>query len=249
MHPTEGMWQEFLDGESDPPVQRELAIHSDACADCQRTVAALGRRRVFTAELLDRLDGQVPARSLADVLSRPRSQPRPSRQSLLVAAMIALCVVTAAGATVRTGVIHRAMNWLLGPAPQIESQYPPAPSSITERASSTSIAFVPAGTVDIVFEEWPRRGEIEIAVREAPEVSITASVPSAYSVRTGRVLVANRGVTASYRITLPRNVDFASIRVGDRVVFSKRGDALSTQARKTGPDSYLLSFSNGANSP
>ena len=249
MHPTEGMWQEFLDGESDPPVQRELAIHSDTCADCQRTVAALGRRRVLTAQLLDRLDGQVPARSLADVLSLPRSQPRPSRPSLLVAAMIALCVVTAAGATVRTGFIHRAMNWLLGPAPQVESQYPPAPPSSPERASSTGIAFVPAGTVEIAFEELPRRGEVEIALREATEVSIIASAPSHYSVREGRVLVANRGVTASYRITLPQNVPLASIRVGDRVVFSKAGDAVNTQARKTGPGSYLLSFSNGADSP
>jgi anti-sigma factor RsiW len=249
MHPTEGMWQEFLDGESDPPIQRELAIHSDICADCQRTVAALGRRRVFAAELLDSLDGHVPARRLADVLSRPRSRPRTSRRSLLVAAMIALCVVTAAGAVVRTGMVHRAMNWLLGPAPQVESQYPSAPAAIPKRASSTGIAFVPAGTVDIAFEEWPRRGEIEIALREATEVSIIASAPSAYSVREGRVLVANRGVTASYRITLPQHVRLASIRVGDRMVFSKRGDALSTQARKTGPDSYLLSFSNGAASP
>ena len=249
MHPTEGMWQEFLDGESDPPVQRELAIHSDTCVDCQRTVAALGRRRVFTAELLDRLDGQVPPRSLADVLSRPRSQPRSSRQSLLVAAMIALCVVTAAGATVRTGIIHRAMTWLLGPAPQIESQYPATPLPSPERASSTGIAFVPAGTVEIAFEEWPRHGEIEIALQGATEVSIIASAPSRYSVREGRVLVANRGVTASYRITLPQNVPLASIRVGDRVVFSKRGAALSTQAKKTGPDSYILSFSNGATSP
>ncbi|MEA2712984.1 MAG: hypothetical protein QOK27_945 [Gemmatimonadales bacterium] len=249
MHPTEGMWQEFLDGESDPPVQRQLASHSDTCADCRRTVAALGRRRAFTVELLDRLDGQVPARSLADVLGRPRSQPRPSRPSLLVAAMIALCVVTAAGATVRTGLIHRAMNWLLGPAPQIESQYPPAPPPSPERASSTGIAFVPAGTVEIAFEEWPRRGEIEIALREATEVSIVASAPSAYSVREGRVLVANRSVTAGYRITLPQNLPLVSIRVGQRVVFSKRGDALSTQAKKTGPGSYLLSFPNGANSP
>jgi anti-sigma factor RsiW len=249
MHPTEGMWQEFLDGESDPPIQRELAIHSDVCAACQRTVAALGRRRVFAADLLGRLDGEVPARSVAEVLSRPPSQPRTSRQSLLVAATIALCVVTAAGATVRTGLVHRAMNWLLGPAPQVESQYPPAPPAIPERASSTSIAFVPAGAVEIAFEQWPRRGEIEIAVREATELSIIASAPSAYSVREGRVLVANRGVTASYRITLPRSVPLASIRVGDRVVFSKRAGSLSTQARKTGPDSYVLSFSNGADSP
>jgi anti-sigma factor RsiW len=249
MHPTEGMWQEFLDGESDPPIQRELAIHSDTCAACRGTVAALGRRRVFAAELLGSLDGEVPARSVADVLSRRSSQPLTSRRSLLVAAMIALCVVTAAGAAVRTGLVHRAMNWLLGPAPQVETQYPPAPPAIPERGSSTGIAFVPAGTVEIAFEAWPRSGEIEIALRPATEVSVTASVPSAYSVRKGRVAVANRGVTASYRIILPQNVPSASIRVGDRVVFSKRADSLSTQARKTGPDSYVLSFFNGADSP
>jgi hypothetical protein len=241
------MWQEFLDGESDSPVHRELAIHSQACADCQHLVAALDSRRAFTAELLDRLDDRVPARSLADLRSRPRS--RTSHRGLVAAAIIALCVVTAAGATIRTGFVHRAMTWLLGPAPQVESHYPPAPPAIGERESSTSIAFVPAGKVEIDFQEWPRRGEIEFALRQVSEVSVTASAPSAYSVRKGSLLVTNRGITASYRITLPRSVPLASIRVGDRVVFSKRGDALSTQARKTGPDSYVLSFSNGAVSP
>jgi hypothetical protein len=249
MHPSEGMWQEFLDGESDPPVQRELAIHTQVCAECQRIVAALGRRRVLVAELLDRLDGAVPARRVAEVLTRQRPRQRTSRQSLIAAAVVALCVVTAAGATVRSGIVHRAMNWLLGPAPQVESHYPPAPPVTPEHASSTGVAFVPAGRAEIAFEQWPRKGEIEIALRQVTEVSVTASVPSAYSVRQGRVVVANRGVTASYRIILPQNVPVASIRVEDRVVFSKRGNAVSTQARKTGPDSYLLSFSTGAASP
>ena len=249
MHPSEGMWQEFLDGESEAPVQRELAIHTQICPDCQRTVAVLDRGRAFAAELLDYIDAEVPLRSPLEVLSRLRRQQRAPRQSLLAAAVVALCVVTAAGATVRTGLIHRAMNWLLGPAPQVESHFPPTPQSSPDYASSTGIAMVPAGPVEIAFEQWPSRGEIEIAVRLAAEVSVTASVPSAYSVRRGRIEVANRGVAASYRIVLPQTVSVAAIRVGGKVVFSRRGTAIATQAKKTGPDSYLLSFSTSTRAP
>jgi hypothetical protein len=247
MHPTEGMWQEFLDGESEAQVHLVLATHQQDCSDCQRIVAALDGGRAQAAELLDRIGASVPVRSLADVLSRPRS--RTSRQSFLVAAIVALCVVTAAGATVRSGLIQRVMHRLVGAAPKAEPPADPTLPSAPAAASSTGVVFVPAGVVEIGFEQWPRRGEIEIALRDVSEVSVTASVPSAYTVRAGRVVVANRGLAASYRIILPHSVSVASIRVGDRVVFSKRGAALNTQARKTGPDSYVLSFNTGARVP
>jgi hypothetical protein len=247
MHPTEGMWQEFLDGESEAPVQLVLTIHKQDCSDCQRIVAALDRGRARTAELLDRLEAGVPVRSVADILHRPRA--RSARQSLLVAAIVALCVVTAAGATVRTGLVQRAMHWLVGTAPPADSHPLPRAPALSAPTSSTGVAFVPAGTVEIAFEQWPRRGEVEIALRNVSEVSVTASVPSAYSVRAGRVVVANRGVAASYRIILPQSVPAASIRIGDRVVFSMHGGSLSTRARKTGPDSYVLSFNTGADVP
>lgn len=249
MHPSEGMWQEFLDDQCEPTVQRELAIHAPACSDCQRVLAALGRRRVLVAGLLDQLDGRVPERSLTEVLGRQRLASRRSRQSLLAAAVVAFCVVTAAGATVRAGLFQRAMTWLLGPAPQVESQFPPARPVVPEGHSSTGITLVAASSVEIAFEQWPPRGEIEIALRPVAEVSVTASVPTAYSVRKGKVLVDNRGVTTSYRVVLPKNIPLASIRVGNRIVLLKHGALLTTQARKTGLDSYLLSFSSETDSP
>jgi hypothetical protein len=242
------MWREFLDGESEAPIHRELTLHQKGCADCRQLVATLDGGRTLAAELLDHLDGSVPARRVAGVLTRPRASTSP--RSLLVAAVVALCVVTAAGATVRAGLVQRAMHWLLGPAPQIESHYPPTPPPAAPQAgASTGIAFLPAGAVEIVFEEWPQKGEIEIALRQVSEVSVTASLPSAYSVRAGRVIVANRGLAASYRIILPLGMSVATIRVGNRVVFSQRGTSLKTRATRTGPDSYLLPFSPGAEGP
>jgi hypothetical protein len=248
MHPTEGMWQEFLDQESDPAVRRELELHLGVCTVCREATVTLEQRRFMMAELLDQIDAGVPTRTLSDVLSRGR--PRRSWRSLIAAAVIAMCVVTAAGATIRAGLFQRAVDWLMGPRPWIESPAPaPAPPA-PESASSTGIAFEPSGPVEIAFEEWPQSGEIEILLRDTSNASVVASAPSGYSVRKGRVVVANRGGTASYRITLPRNLPLASVRVGDRVVFAKRGPDITTQATATAPGTYVLAFSpRSGNSP
>jgi hypothetical protein len=153
-----------------------------------------------------------------------------------------MCVVTAAGASHRAGLFQRAVDWFLGPRPWVQATAPATAPPVAERASSTVIAFAPSGPVEITFEEWPRAGEIEIVLRDVSQVSVEASAPSTYSVRKGRVVVANRGGSARYRITLPRNVALASIRVGDRVVLTKRGTELTTEARMTTPGTYILSF-------
>jgi anti-sigma factor RsiW len=240
MHPTEGMWQEFLDQESDPPSRRELELHLDTCAECRQATAVLEQRRFMMSELLDQLEASGPARTLSDVLSR--RQTRRSWPSLIAAAVIAMCVVTAAGATIRAGLFQRAMDWLMGPRPWVQAPAPPPALPAPERASSTGIAFDPSGPVEVAFEEWPRGGEIEIVLRDASKVSVVASEPSGFSVRRGRVVVANRGRSANYRISLPQNVPLASVRVGDRVVFTKRGPEVTTQASMTAPGTYVLSF-------
>lgn len=240
MHPTEGMWQEFLDRESDPPSRSELELHLDTCAECRQATAVLEQRRLMMSELLDQLDASGPARTLSEVLSRGRT--RRSWPSLIAAAVIAMCVVTAAGATIRAGLFQRAMDWLMGPRPWIQAPATPPALPTPERASSTGIAFDPSGPVEVAFQEWPQAGEIEIVLRDAAKVSVVASEPSGFTVRKGRVEVANRGGSASYRITLPQSVPLASVRMGDRVVFTKRGPDVTTQASKTAPGTYLLSF-------
>jgi hypothetical protein len=244
MHPTDGMWQEYLDRQCEVPVQQELALHSAMCTSCQQTIAALDHRRSHAANLLDLIDATVPARSLAGVLSRRRRRSS-SPQTLLVAAIVALCVVTAAGASVRAGLFHRALDWLLGPRPPIEAPAPVPAIGGGQQPSSTGVAFESSGPVEIAFEEWPAAGEILILLREGPRVSVAATAPSAYSVRKGKVVVGNRGVSASYRVTLPKDAASAAIRVGNRVIFSKQGDIIRTRAKQTGSGAYALEFESG----
>ena len=246
MHPTDGMWQEVLDGESDPPVQRDLQNHLAACVDCQVKVSVLERQRSLVTGLLDRLDGEVPLRTLAAVLGRAR--PRVSR-GMLAAAAIIICMVTAAGATVRTGLFHRATDWLLGPRPWLEaSPAAPVPHQ-ADAAAQGGIAFEPAGDVEVVFADAQPSGTIEVTLSPDSKVSITASAPVGYTVRKGRVAVVNQGGTASYRIVLPRSVPIASIRIANRLVFSKHGSTLTTETRADSAGAYLIPFSpKGRNS-
>jgi anti-sigma factor RsiW len=234
------MWREMLDGEGYPSGLRQLEEHLASCAACEATVTTLSRERLQVTQLLDRLDGTVPSRSLTVVLHRVR--PR-ARRGLLAAAMIGLCVVTAAGATVRTGLLHKFSDWWLGPRPWIEAPPPTPPASAQSEVPASGITLEPSGDLEIAFEDVQATGEIEIVVGGDATFSITASVPVQYSVKSGRVAIKNRGLSASYRVLVPEKVRVVSVRVADVVVFSKRDSTLVSHARVTGSGTYLLPLS------
>lgn len=240
MHPIEGVWREVLDREAHPALLAELEAHLRDCEECQATVATLRRQRDDVAGLLEQLGGPVPARSASEILHRVSR--RSSRRRMLVAATIALCLATAAGATVRAGLLGR-VNDFLHTRRSPTSTIAPAPQSDAGVPTSSGVEFDPPGRLEVVFDEWQGRGEIVIVLSPGPKFSISASSPQGYSVRRGKVTVANRGGTASYRITLPLSLTDASIRVADREVFSRRGTTIHTQARAEGAGSYVLPFS------
>lgn len=244
MHPTDGLWREFLDRESDPLVQRKLASHLDGCAICQEKAATVERQRALVAGLLDQLDGDVPTRSMAAVLGRPRHGA--VRRQLAAAAVVALCMVAAAaGATIRTGVWQQVGDWLLGPRPWLQDT-PRDTSSVilSDQAPASAISFDPGGEADIVFAERQEEGEIDVVFDAGAKVSITASAPVAYLAGNGRVTVSNRQAAASYLILLPRTLRRVRIRVGDRLIFLKQGAAVFTSARADSAGKYVVPFSH-----
>jgi hypothetical protein len=54
--------------------------------------------------------------------------------------------------------------------------------------------------------------------------------------------VANKGGSASYRISLPAGITEVSIRVAGEEVFSKHGSTIQTQAKADASGSYHLPF-------
>ena len=246
MHPTEGMWQEFLDQEAPASERSELELHLSSCPECCTITIELGHHRARVTQLLNELGAAVPSRDYFALISpRRRGTPR----SLLWAAGIALCVATAASATIHWGVWQRAREWLLGPklfssAPAVVQQ--PAPDGAV---SQSGISLQPRQRIDVLFDEAPAGGEIEIILRDDPGFSIIASEPVRYSVRPGSVSVANSGVAANYRIVVPANLPQASVRVAGRLVCAKHGAVLVGEARRTGPGTYVISFWQGHRSP
>lgn len=238
MHPTDGMWREVLDSESDPPVLRELESHLATCPDCQATVNALDNQRFMVADLLDRLEVQVPLRTEAEVLGRSRSR---GSRGLLAAAAIIICLVTAAGATVRPDIFHRVADWVLGPRRWLETA-PTAPPAQADASTQSGIAFEPSGHVEVAFDEWQQAGEIVIVLDTDSKVSITASKPVGYSVRKGRVTVANHGARADYRLRVPRGTALTSVSVAGRVVFFKHGSTVVTDGSSDSAGTYLVPF-------
>ncbi len=161
---------------------------------------------------------------------------------MLAAATIALCLATAAGATMRAGLLGRVSDFL-HTRPSPTSTIAPAAQAGPGVPTSSGVEFDPPGRLEVAFDDWQGKGEIVIVLSSERRFSISASSPPDYSVRRGKVTVANRGGSASYRITLPLSLMDASIRVGDREVFSRRGTTIHTQARAEGAGSYVLPFS------
>lgn len=240
MHPIEGVWREVIDREAEPALLVELEAHLQDCAECQRTLATIRAQRDQVAGLLERLGGPVPARSATQILDRVSR--RGLRRRMLIAATIAFCLATAAGATVRAG-LFGPVNEFLHTRRSPTSTIAPAPQSDAGVPTSSGVELIPPSRLEVVFDEWQGRGEIVIVVSSEPKFSISASAPQDYSVRRGRVTVTNRGGTASYRIILPLSVVDASIRIADQEVFSKQAATIHTQARAEGAGSYVLPFS------
>ncbi|MEO8089537.1 MAG: hypothetical protein ABI703_04500 [Gemmatimonadales bacterium] len=240
MHPTEGAWREVLDREVEPAHLSDFDSHLSRCAECQATVATLRDQRENVAGLLEQLGGPAPSRYAAEALRRAAR--RSSHRRMLTAATIALCLATAAGATVRSGLLDRVSEFL-HPDPSPTSTIAPAAQAGSGAPTSSGLAFEAPGRLEVVFQEWQGEGEIVIVLSPERKFSISASAPSDYSVRHGRVTVANQGGHASYRITLPLSLTDASIRVADREVFSRRDTAIRTQARAAGGSIYHLPLS------
>src|SRR6266850_2290195 len=146
VHPTESDWREMLDGEVERRRLVVLVEHLAECPDCRRALAELQRAHEETIEHLSRLVTHVPERGVEAV--RRRSRGRALRRRVLIAAGVALVATTAAGATIRSGVLHSLVAKLRGaPSARIS---PPAVRAVPETQESpapSGIALEPHGTV------------------------------------------------------------------------------------------------------
>jgi hypothetical protein len=234
MHPTDGEILAALDGWGDAETIDGLELHLAGCDACSTRQAELGRERSFATELLGALQTSVPERHVEAILRRSRRRRNGRRR--VIAAAAALFVATAAAATMRSGGVHGILERIQGVHGPVQ---PARPSGVRESETATGIAVEPEGTMTIEFAATQLNGDIRVELSADPRVTVTAPMPVPYTVQSERIRLENRGSSVSYRVMLPTDLRRATITVGGRIVFSKRGTEVVTRAVRVG-DSFRL---------
>lgn len=239
MHPNEWQWRELLDGEADPQLMSELTEHLAVCPACTTLLARVTDEEEEAAALLQMLDPPASNTNL-DVV-RGRAQRRSARRGqALLAAGIGLFVVSVAGATIRSGALHRLV---VGRRSEPSPVTAPATALPVQRGGSSNGIAIQAGRVlTISFDAPQDAGDLLVIIAPDSSVSVVASDTVQYALGPTHIRVANRGAAGDYRITLPERLEHASIRVADQVVFTKAGATVLTSGRKEGGRRYRLSL-------
>lgn len=237
MHPSDATWRSWLDGEVAPAEMAELERHLEECDICRQASSAIASDRTKVMALLPSLGGADSVPRIDDILERA-ARPGPRRWAA-IAAMILLGIVTVAGASVATGLFQTVVEKLQGPR-----QAGPTEASATQAEDrvSTSIALEAGARAAVVFLSTQTAGTITIAVNDQPRVEVVASRVVPYKVQQGQVSITNGGTNADYLVRIPRRLLRAEIRVADRVVFTKDGNAITALVTPDSAGTYVLPF-------
>ncbi|MDQ3698907.1 MAG: hypothetical protein M3373_12950 [Gemmatimonadota bacterium] len=217
--------------------------HLAECAECasRRQRLAADEREIGSALRL--LDHPVPELDVGVVLRRARRRRRQAHLWRLAAAFTALATAGVAtampGSPIREWLDRARANEQSGPQSTAETRTAGEPGA----SSGLGISVGVPDSVVLVFEAAQEDGSIRITFSAGNELRVRAIGGSAgFAVRSGGVLVRNRGSTASYDVGVPASATSVNIRVGDRPVFAKRGSAIAIAPRPEPDGSYLATL-------
>lgn len=237
MHLTEPQLESLTDGEIARVSGESAHHHLTTCAECAE---GLARRKAWHREVGDLLltvDDAPPVVSPDLLIARARRGRRP-RWGAIAAGIAAVGVAMVAAAAAVPNSPLRAYLAHLGARHRVA----PALHQSSE-PGVTSVGFAPARVVNVVFERPQQSGEIGITLADAPLVRVAHRYGSpSYTLTPDGVVIGNAESRASYEVTLPRSAPVVRIRVGDRVVFARDGDAIVTAASPDSQGRYVIPF-------
>ncbi len=111
-------------------------------------------------------------------------------------------------------------------------------------AQPAGVSVLPSARFELVFEANQDSGLIRIALANQAEVAVQSDREGVgYSVEPSGVRVLNAGSSANYQVVIPRDAESVSIRVGDTIVFEKRGATIVTAAARDDAGRYVVDLS------
>jgi hypothetical protein len=212
--------------------------HADTCADCRSAIRQARAADRDVADLLQLLDHPTPALDFASIPHRAGALEPAARRAGQSASAVRTAVrrgaiilglsaaAAAASPPVRQFIAHRLLARHAARSSHAPIMQSAAPPVATRPTAPRGVAIVPDGRVDLIFRAVQPGGVLRIHPAAGPRVAVTASADgSTYMVGRGTIVVDSRGTGVTYDIALPAPADLpdVSIRIGDRVVFSRHG--------------------------
>lgn len=207
-----------------------LADHLAACQACQ------ARQRVFAADdamvetHLRALDHAAPALSVDDVAARVPGSWR--RRAVLVAQLTLFCAAAAAAMAIPASPLHRLL-WGHRSAPVVTAATPAAAPAPPQEEGPAPVGIALTAPAELVVElRHPQvTGVLDVRLVDGNQVTVRSRGGTVgYSINEGHVLVDNRVAAEEFLVEMPSALARAEVRVGNRILFQKRGDQTTPAA-------------------
>ncbi len=240
MHLDEETVQRLVHGELSGTSERSVREHLTGCDVCRRLVTEAEREDAEAFALLRELDDPVPRMSAETIAARARAR---GWDRVRVAAGFAIALGLAGAAYAVPGSPLRA--WVTAATQQISDRRAPSPPPPTPQqapeAGIAGIAVVPGPDLLILFTSRQVAGQARVSMTDDVEVAVHAPNGAAtFTSGVDRLVIDNRGSSATFEIRIPRTAPRVEIQVEGRRLFLKQGPRLITEASADPSGGYLL---------
>lgn len=229
-HFTEGVLQAYLDDEVAADTRAQVAAHVSGCNACAARLQELrDLDTAFTAALQGVDVTPTPAGALAELRMRARRRPfasrwAASRTALARAAMLVLGITLVAAATVPGSPVR---GWLAKVWSSVTADHEPvspvttqeAPAAPAEEPTRTGIAPDDQGRIRILLQSLATGSRVHVVLVDGERAAVEATG----RFRTAAGLLEVTGGSGEIRISLPRNVESATVEVDGRLYVTKEG--------------------------
>lgn len=244
MHLDESTLERALHDELDRDALASVERHLAACTVCADRLVDAERSERELFGLLEELDHETPrldwkAVLAADTPEDTRRETRVERdtgRTLLAASLAFLLVATAVLAAIPGTPVRGWLESVLGQGPRSD----PAAAD-GDRMSRSGVAVVPDDPFEVAFAAGQPSGRIHVTFVPSSRVELTVTgEPVELESGTDRLVVANRGSSASYELRVPRNLESIRITVDGETIIEKRGGMIQAPAPPEADGEYIL---------
>ena len=242
MHLDEEQLQRLLHDELGPRALRGAREHLAECTECRERFLEAQRDEGEIFALFRRVDHAVPAVDPETVVARARGVGAVRGRW---AAGILLLLGVAGAAYALPGSPLR--DWVRSVVAWIGDSDQPVPAPAQVQAPDqgvAGIAAIPGRQFVIAFESPESGGQARVSLTEGEEVTVRAPIGAAsFTSAADRLVIANSGSGATFKIEIPRAAPRVEIRVAGNRIFLKEGSRVLTKGSAENGDHYLLPLS------